>query len=245
MELRFIDKSLYLPEKKILVVADLHIGYEEGLEEQGILIPRFQFKQVVSDLERIFRKIGRGKVKEVVILGDLKHEFSGILKQEWKETLDLLDYLESKVGRKGKIILIKGNHDTILEPLAKRKKLKVKDYYVKGDVVFLHGHKSFPKCLDKKIKTLILGHLHPAITIREGAKSEIYKCFLVGKWKGKEVVILPSFFPLIEGQDVGMEKTNLASEFNFKLKNFEVYVPIDVDEVLDFGKLKKVGRLVE
>jgi len=240
--MKFIEKALWLEKEKILVVADLHLGYEEGLQEQGVFLPRFQFKQVVSDLEKIFKKIGGGKVEEVIILGDLKHEFSGILKQEWKETLDLLDFLKNKVK---KIILIKGNHDTILEPLARRKELKVKDYYVKKDVVFLHGHKSFPKCLDKKIKTLILGHLHPAITIREGAKSEIYKCFLVGKWKGKEVVILPSFFPLIEGQDVGMEKTNLASEFNFKLKNFEVYVPIDVDEVLDFGKLKKVGRLVE
>jgi len=237
-QFKFIDKALFLPEKKILVLADLHFGYEEMLAESGILIPRFQYKQIISDLERIFKKIRlkKGEVKEIVILGDLKHEFGSISKQEWKETLDLLDFLKNKVK---KIILIKGNHDTILEPLARRKELKVKDYYVKKDVAFLHGHKSFPACSDKKVKTLVLGHKHPAITIREGVKSEVYKCFLVGKWRGKEIVILPSFFPLVEGSDVFIYDTNLA--FDFKLKEFEVYVV--GGKVYRFGKVKDVGRL--
>ena len=88
-----------------------------------------------------------------------------------------------------------------------------------------------------------MGHMHPAISIRKHAKEEKYKCFLVGKWKGKAIVILPSFFPLVEGSDVSMEDANLAREFNFKLSGFDVYVPAGI-EVLDFGKLKDVGRLV-
>ena len=76
-------------------------------------------------------------------------------------------------------------------------------------------------------------------------KEEKYKCFLVGKWKNKEIIILPSFFPLIEGSDVSIENTNLDEKFNFNLKNFEVYIPVpDSFEVLDFGKLGGVGRLV-
>jgi len=244
MGIKFIGKAAFLEKEKILVVADLHLGYEEGLQEHGVFLPRFQFKQVVSDFEKIFKKIGRERVEEVIILGDLKHKFGSISKQEWKETLDLLDFLKKKLRKGGKIILIKGNHDTILEPIVRKKRVKLKDFYIKGSLAFIHGHKFFSEILDKKVRKIFLGHLHPAITIREGVKSEIYKCFLVGKWKGREVVILPSFFPLVEGQDISIEETNLASEFNFKLKSFEVYVPIGVDEVLNFGKLGEVGRLV-
>mgnify|MGYP001574584138 CR=1 FL=1 len=82
--------------------------------------------------------------------------------------------------------------------------------------------------------------MHPAISIAKNVKKEIYKCFLVGKYKDKEIVILPSFFPLIEGADVNIEDTNLA--FKLNLRGFEVYVV--GDKVYDFGKLSKVGKLV-
>ena len=145
---------------------------------------------------------------------------------------------------KGKLILIKGNHDTILGPIAREKGLKLKEFYVKKDICFIHGNREIKICKNRKIKTLIMGHKHPAITIKKEAKKEKYKCFLVGKWKRKEIVILPSFFPLVEGSDVfsdALEDTRLV--FNFKLKEFEVYIPISVDEVLKFGKVKDVGRL--
>src|SRR3989338_4376527 len=98
--LKFIGKSLYLGKEKILVIADLHLGYKE-------------------ELEKIFEKLKREKrkIKEIVILGDLKHEFSRISRQEWQETLKLIEILQ----KKRKLILIKGNHDTILGPIAREK----------------------------------------------------------------------------------------------------------------------------
>ena len=57
-------------------------------------------------------------------------------------------------------------------------------------------------------------------------------------------MILPSFFPLVEGADVNIKDTNLAPELKLKLDGFEVYVPVSEEEVLDFGKLSVVGRLV-
>jgi hypothetical protein len=237
---KFMDKALYLEQEKILVIADLHIGFEEHLLKGGVFLPRFQYKKITGDLEKIFRKTG--KVEEVVILGDLKHEFGSISRQEWKETLALLDFLRKKTS---KIILIKGNHDTILEPIARERGVMIKDFYVKGELAFMHGHRLFSKVLDEKVKKIFLGHLHPAISIRQGVKQEIYKCFLVGGWKGRKIVILPSFFPLTEGQDVFIEDTNLDKKFNFNLKKFEVYVPVEgEDKVLDFGKTKEIGRLV-
>ncbi|MEK6820183.1 MAG: metallophosphoesterase [Nanoarchaeota archaeon] len=235
MKYKFIDKSVFFPQEKILVVADLHLGYEQALNEAGVFLPKHQFKEIMENMKKIIEKTG--KLKEIIILGDLKHEFGTISSQEWREVLEFLDFLQEKTE---KIVLIKGNHDTILEPIAKRKNLEVKDFYIKKDVAFLHGHKSFLEVLDKKVKLLVMGHKHPAITIRENVKAETYKCFLVGKFKDKEIIILPSFFPLVEGSDVFIEDTNLA--FKFKFSGFKVYVV--GDKVYGFGKLKKVGKLI-
>jgi metallophosphoesterase superfamily enzyme len=118
--------------------------------------------------------------------------------------------------------------------------VEFKDYLIINDTAFIHGNKIFPEILDKKIKRIMMGHMHPAISIAKNVKKEIYKCFLVGKWKSKEIIILPSFFPLVEGQDLQIEDTNLAIRLN--LWGFEAYVV--GDRVYDFGKLREVGRLV-
>ncbi|MBU4015741.1 hypothetical protein KJ878_06140 [Patescibacteria group bacterium] len=49
--IEIIDLGLLLNQEKILVFADFHIGYEEALNKQGILVPRFQFKDVIKRLK--------------------------------------------------------------------------------------------------------------------------------------------------------------------------------------------------
>ena len=243
MEYEFIDKSMYIEKLGTLVITDLHMGYEESLSSVGVQLPRSQYNEIIENLEMIFEYLARKgkKVKEIVILGDLKHEFGSVSKQEWNDVLELLDYLKELLGERGKIILIKGNHDVILNPIAEKRGIKIVGFYVKKEYFFMHGDREFSECFDKKIKTIVLGHKHPTITIRKEAKSEKYKCFLVGKWKTKEIVILPSFFPLVEGSDVFISETNLGVKLD--LKNFEVYVPVSTEECLYFGKVKDVGIL--
>jgi len=234
----FIGKSLYLRKEKILVIADLHIGYEQMLAEQGTVIPRGQFQDMLKDMKLIFERLKKNKEKaeEIVLLGDLKHEFGKISRQEWGEVSRFLDFLFENVE---KVVLIKGNHDTILEPIARKEGLEIVKCYVNGSVCFVHGDKEIKECIDRKIKTIILGHKHPAITLSKGAKKEKYKCFLVGKWKEKKIIILPSFFSLVEGSEVYVKDTNLG--FKFNIKEFEVYIPTE-EEVLDFGKVKNIER---
>ena len=68
------------------------MGYEEALNESGILLPRSQFKTSKEDLKNIFNKI-KVKLKEIIILGDLKHQFGRISGQEWGDVLSILDLL--------------------------------------------------------------------------------------------------------------------------------------------------------
>ena len=54
--------------------------------------------------------------------------------QEWGDVLKFFDYLLEKCD---KIIITKGNHDNILEPLVrKREKVELTDFYVVGEFAF-------------------------------------------------------------------------------------------------------------
>lgn len=228
-------KALWLAKPRVLIIADLHIGYEEALASEGILVPKMTFGEMKKEILELLRL----KPRIVVVNGDLKHEFGEISRQEWFETLEILDIL---LKDKRKVVLIKGNHDTILEPIARKKGLKVVDYYIVGNIAILHGHKILldKEIYAKKIKTIVIGHEHCAVSIREDAKQELYKCFLKGKWRGKNLVVMPSFFSVYEGSDVKREK--LLSPFleEIALKNFEVYVLDEKGKVYDFGKLKEI-----
>jgi len=227
--IEIVDLCLYVKKEKILILADTHIGYEESLNKQGVLIPRFQFKETIKRLEGIFKKVG--KVDKIIINGDVKHEFGTISEQEWRHTLQLLDFL----GRKcNEIILIKGNHDTILGPIAEKRKVKVVDNYKIKDILIVHGHK-VPEL--KGVKTIIIGHEHPAVNIREGVRVELFKCFLKGKFQRKTLIVQPSFNLVTEGTDI--LKSKLLSPFlQHDLSNFKCFVV--GDEVYNFGKLKKL-----
>ncbi|MBI2654939.1 metallophosphoesterase [Candidatus Woesearchaeota archaeon] len=227
-----VDLALYFDSA--LVIADVHIGYEEVLNKKGILVPRTQFEEMVKRLGKIFGMLKNRKIEMIIINGDLKHEFGTISEQEWRNTLNFLDLL---AGHCKEIVLVKGNHDTILGPIAKKRNVKIVDNVMVGNVLIAHGDKIPGKEALKKASTIIIGHEHPAISLKKGPRTETYKCFLKGKFKGKSLIVQPSFNTLAEGTDILKDKI-LSPFLSQNLDNFEVYVV--EDKVYDFGKL---GRL--
>ncbi len=231
-----IDVALYLKDYRILVFGDVHIGYEEALNKQGILVPRFQFQETMKRIRNIIDNVN-GDINTIIINGDLKHEFGNISNQEWKETLEFLDYLSNKCKE---IILVKGNHDTILGPIARKRNVKLVESYLTDDkkIFFIHGDKipeNFPLC-----EIVIISNEHPAVSLRDGIRTEVYKCFLHGKWKGKELIVLPSFNVVTEGTDVIKEKL-LSPYLHQNLDEFEAFIV--ADEVYKFGKLRQIKRM--
>lgn len=225
--IEIIDLALYIRKNKTLVITDTQIGLEESLNKQGILIPRFQYKDIIKSLDRIFEKI-KDKVETIIINGDVKHEFGTISKQEWRDVLNLMDYLRKKAE---KIILIKGNHDTILGPLAEKKNLQIRDYYNVGDISILHGHKIFPDLR----KIIIIGHEHPAVSLRKGIRSEKFRAYLKGRWKNHILIVQPSLNFVNIGTNILQE--NLLSPFLQKeLDDFDVFIV--EDKIYYFGKIK-------
>lgn len=223
-------KALWHVKKKILIIADIHIGYEEAMKQDGVYAPQTVFSELKKEIIELLKL----KPSLIIVNGDIKHEFGRISQQEWKDALEFLDILM----KSAKVILIKGNHDNFLEPIAVKRGVEVKDFLIIDGIAIIHGHKINLDILDKKIKTIIIGHEHPAVSITDGVKNEIYKCYLKGKWKGKTLVVMPSFFSVFEGSDVKREKLLSPYLDEKTLENFEVYVL--GDKVYDFGKLREI-----
>ena len=225
--IEIIDLALYIKKEKILIISDLHLGFEEALNKQGVLVPRFQFKEIIKRLELILKKVDP---KLIIINGDLKHEFGRISRSEWKQVTDLIDFLKDR-----EILLIKGNHDNILGPIAKKKNIKLIDRYDTKNITIIHGDK-IPKKLNK---TIIIGHEHPAVSF-PGRKDQKYKCFLKGKFERKTLIVMPSFYLISQGTDIIKQKI-LSPFLKKKLDNFEIYIV--EDKVYKFGKIKDIKEL--
>jgi len=215
--------------------------------DTGILIPERQVKDIIERIGKIFEKLEsqNKKVKKVVFLGDIKHSFTYEF-QERDEFKKIMDFVKSKVSEEN-IILIKGNHDTMDYTVDK----KMKPYHIEksplnqGKIAFLHGHMPFLPAFDKSVKLIVSGHLHPSAVISEspGVKQESYKCFLVGKSKGKTMIVVPSFVHYYEGTPVNYYREDYIESFSIipekDILKFRVNV-IGRNETYDFGE---VGEL--
>ena len=144
-----------------MVVGDLHIGWEVTLAQQGIHVP----SQTSKMLERLRKIVQDEKPSRLVMLGDVKHSVTGAELEEWR---DVPEFFEALLKIVPSIQVISGNHDGNLEPLTPSQ------VELKGPTGIalwerfglLHGH-AWPSPAVLGCETLIMGHLHPAITLRD------------------------------------------------------------------------------
>jgi putative SbcD/Mre11-related phosphoesterase len=235
-ECKFIGKSVYFPEEKVLAIGDMHLGHEFTYRSPGSQIPATQVQETKKDLEKIFKQLKKEnkKIEKIVFLGDIKHFFS-YERGEKNIILEILLMVGEHIDRDN-IILIKGNH----EKMANIADKKLQESFTKGNLTFIHGDEELEEAFSDKINTIVMGHLHPAVVIsdEQKVKKEKYKCFLIGKYKRKNIIILPSFLPTYEGISTNEYLTdNHCFIPKNKLMTFNVHA-IGDNEVLDFGILK-------
>jgi hypothetical protein len=226
-----IDLALKIDD--YLIISDLHLGYEQSLNAEGIMVPKFQYPHIVNRLEEIQLKSSCNKI---IVNGDLKHEFGQISRQEWNETLKFLDYLKANFDE---IILIKGNHDNFTKFIANKTDLEVYDNYLIEDSLITHGDKIPLKLKDDDIENIVIGHEHPCIGLRSGERVEKIKCYLTGKYDEWNLIVMPSFNFVTEGSDILQEKPLSPFLKKVKIDELEVYA-IEDFEVFPFGKLKNI-----
>ena len=230
--IRIIDLGLYLEKYKTIIFNDLHMGYEDALRSKGVLLPKFALKDTIKRLESISEKAG--PIDRVVINGDLKHEFGRINRQEWSDTLKLIDFILTKSKT---ISIIKGNHDPSLGPVAEKRGIHILPCLILDGILIIHGDE-LPKAIAPNIKTIIIGHEHAAIRLRDGSRNELFKCFLLGSFQKKNLIVCPSFHLLHEGTDV-LSGNHLSPFLDADMSAWKVWIV--ADDFYSFGTLGKLG----
>lgn len=146
--------------KRVMVIADLHIGWELGLSPKGIHVPT----QTPKLLRKIMNLVFSYRPDKLMILGDVKHTITTGKTIEWRDVPDFFNELKKEIEE---IYVIRGNHDGNLEPLLPENiKILPATGLALGDVGFFHGHR-WPSPTSLKCKTLVMGHVHPVIAFHD------------------------------------------------------------------------------
>ena len=177
-----------LKDQGTLVICDLHIGYESVLECEGLHLPRIQTETMRESLLDI---IDRYSPDSFLILGDLKHEFSRNLTQEWSEARRILGTLQDH----GEVLIVRGNHDNYLANIATRLGIRLVEEYGASGIFFAHGH------LPNKNRPLVMGHEHPSVRLFDSVGAYVkLPCFV--HFEREQVLVMPAFSPLAAGTDI-------------------------------------------
>lgn len=233
-----IDLALFLPEQRALAIADVHLGIEDALRAEGVLVPRSNRAQVQHRLERIFHELHvtpSERLQKIIINGDLRHQFGPLSPVERRESREFLRWLACWTEQ---IVLVEGNHDGSLQQLV-AERITVTKGYSEGDCWFVHGSESEEL---GEGAWIVIGHEHPAVGLRDPVteRIEVYKCFLVGKFAKKNLLVLPSFNQVVRGSDLLKEQPISPFVQQSDLEEFSVYVVSDDGSLYEFGPLRRL-----
>jgi len=149
--------------EKILVVADLHIGWERVWSESGIYVP----SQADKLRKKLLLLVERYKPDRLILLGDVKQAITMVSMEEWREIPKFFETLQVHLDE---VIVIRGNHDGDLEPLTtpKIRIIPSSGLTIGSDprIGLFHGHAwPSPEVLSSEI--LVMGHIHPVVWFRD------------------------------------------------------------------------------
>lgn len=180
--------ALIVPEE-VLVIADLHLGWEAALEEDGLSLPRVQTAKIESYVRDLIDGVSPSKL---VVAGDLKHNFSRNLTQEWQDVSRFVRGLSEAVP----IEVVKGNHDNFLALILREVDTPLSRETDVGGVRIIHGHAGV-----RSDAPTVIGHIHPSVGLRDGVDAAVKdRCFLYSE--DANMLILPALSLVASGLDV-------------------------------------------
>jgi len=146
--------------EKVMVISDLHIGWEVALAEEGVHVP----SQTGRLLERLKSLLSSEKPDRLIIIGDVKHTVSKIELEEWR---DVPLFFEETCKNVPKVQVVPGNHDGDLEALLPESvEVLSPRGIVVGDIGLFHGQ-TWPDIHMLNCSTLVAGHVHPVVVFTD------------------------------------------------------------------------------
>ncbi len=164
--------SIFWKEKKMLLIADVHLGKVVHFRKHGAPVPA---SAAYKNLEKLTEVVNYFEPETVCFLGDLFHSK---LNEEWQDFEKWVEYCKAEV------MLISGNHDII--PTYLYEDLGVKVF----DELLLDGFHLTHHPTEIKGTFNFSGHIHPGIRMK-GVGRQFIKlpCF----YKSENQLILPAF----------------------------------------------------
>jgi len=214
------------PEKAVIIgrkaiISDLHIGLENYLQERGVSIPRIQIDEIVRRTKKIIEKY---KIKELIIAGDLKHEFGRTLPYELKDIKYFIESIDTKIS------IVRGNHDNYIAHILADYGIELRDYVKVRGYYVVHGHK------EVDFDRVIMGHEHPSVKMRIRGGLYSYPCYLKAD---NRILVLPAFSPLVSGNNI---LQGFISPMLKKARKIEIFGICD--EVVYLGTVDDLKKLV-
>jgi DNA ligase-associated metallophosphoesterase len=167
------QKAIFRPEKKQLIIADLHLGKATHFRKQGLAVPAHSH---LKDIDKLHFLVDNWKPSEVLILGDLFHSDYN---KEWLLFKSFLLHYPAT-----HFILIEGNHDILEEEHYDLPNLFMAERLEEEHFVFSHHPEDHPE------KYNVCGHIHPGIRLEGIARqAEKLPCFHLTE----QHLVLPAF----------------------------------------------------
>lgn len=145
--------------ERVLVFADIHLGYEAGLRKRGVVVP----SQTRFLLDRLLAAVERERPDRLVVLGDVKHTVPGASWQEREELPRFFRELRDRVP----VEVVPGNHDgRLADLLGEGIPVSPMTGKVVDGVAYMHGH-TWPAPSFLRLPALVLGHDHLVVELRD------------------------------------------------------------------------------
>jgi putative SbcD/Mre11-related phosphoesterase len=219
--------------KKYLIITDLHIGWESALAEQGIHIP----SQTPKLIENFKKLIEHTKPDHLFIIGDVKHSIKKVELSEWQEIPLFLDTALDLVNN---ISIVLGNHDGNIEALVPKdvEILPASGFKIDNEVGMIHGH-AWPKPEILSCKNIVMGHLHPIITIKDRLGfSKSYRVWLRTKSDGRSLAQ-----GILNNMKIKLTRNNvdkiMKQKFNVILQNPDLIFMPSFNDILTGRTINK------
>jgi DNA ligase-associated metallophosphoesterase len=173
--------ALFWPERRMLVVSDLHFEKGSAFAARGVPLPPYDTAASLGRLEAV---IARHRPETVICLGDSFHDQGA----PERASADALTRVRALTARHD-WIWIAGNHDPEPDPVWGGRTLP---QTVLGPLVFRH------EAVETAGAGEISGHYHPKARVRLRGRSASGQCFVTDGNR----LMMPSFGAFTGGLDV-------------------------------------------
>jgi hypothetical protein len=230
--------AVYHAKTQTLIIADVHLGYEEYMTQLGVYLPRLQLKGAMEAIKRAVQAVN---AKRVVIVGDVKHAYEKLLRQERVEVIKLARFID-EMGLE--LVLVRGNHDTFISPLLKKLGVDVIEDHLDlgGGILLAHGHKS----VESDFEVIIIGHEHPALQVDvAGARVKLPALLEVPLENGSLTVVLPALGVYQTGNPLSLDRSQYLSPIIRNHSQIEDAIVWVVDKDAGTHKLARLHEVFE